>query len=56
MKFIVDLVSKHSGRIGHLTKADFEVKTPHVLHYTKERPCLFYCYNMNHLTLFKQYY
>ncbi|XP_055315394.1 queuine tRNA-ribosyltransferase accessory subunit 2 [Sitodiplosis mosellana] len=35
MKFIIDLVSKHSGRIGTLTKSDFELKTPLVLHYTK---------------------
>lgn len=35
MKFVVDFVTKHSGRIGTLTKADFEVKTPLLLHYTK---------------------
>lgn len=35
MKFVVDLVSKHSGRIGTLTKSDFELKTPLVLHYTR---------------------
>lgn len=35
MKFVVDLVTKHSGRIGNLSKSDFEVKTPLLLHYTK---------------------
>lgn len=35
MKFAVELVSKQSGRIGSLTKAEFESKTPLLLHYTK---------------------
>lgn len=35
MKFVIDLVSKHSGRIGTLTKADIDIKTPLILHYTK---------------------
>lgn len=35
MKFVVDLATKQSGRIGILAKADFELKTPLVLHYTR---------------------
>lgn len=35
MKFAVDFITKHSGRIGTLTKGDIDIKTPLVLHYTK---------------------
>lgn len=35
MKFVIDFVTKHSGRIGTLTKGDIDIKTPLVLHYTK---------------------
>lgn len=35
MKFVVDFVTKHSGRIGTLKKGDIDLKTPLVLHYTK---------------------
>lgn len=41
MKFVVNLITKHSGRMGNLTKTDVELKTPLVLHYTKVRFCEF---------------
>lgn len=35
MKFAVKMVSKQSGRLGSLIKADVELTTPLVMHYTK---------------------
>lgn len=35
MKFVVEMVSKQSGRLGILSKADVVLKTPLLIHFTK---------------------